>query len=82
MWGVAHGRDAHATKNVPSHFPENSPICLSRSGSLMFYGVRWSDGWLSLRHLITLGTEILTIAIGFAVYRMLQHKGGENIEDA
>jgi hypothetical protein len=48
----------------------------------MFYGVRWSDGWLSLRHLITLGTEILTIAIGFAVYRMLQHKGGENIEDA
>jgi hypothetical protein len=32
---IFHGRDAHATKNVPSHFPENSPICLSRSGSSM-----------------------------------------------
>lgn len=32
----------------------------------LFYGVRWSDGWLSLRHLITLATEL-----GFAALVLL-----------
>lgn len=32
----------------------------------LFYGVRWSDGWLSLRHLFTLATEL-----GFAALVLL-----------
>jgi hypothetical protein len=36
--GIFHGRDAHATKNVPTHFPKNSPNPLSRSGSLKLIG--------------------------------------------
>jgi len=35
---IFHGRDAHATKNVPTHFPKNSPNPLSRSGSLKLIG--------------------------------------------
>lgn len=41
------------------------PFSSSRYSSpvTLFYGVRWSDGWISLRHLWTLGTELVFIVV-------------------
>jgi inner membrane protein len=42
----------------------------------VFYGLHWSDGWLSLRHLLTLVTEVGFVALtGFIVYLYLNRKG-------
>ncbi len=41
---------------------------------ILFYGVRWSDGLLSWRHGITLGSEILTLAVGFGLYRLWRRR--------
>jgi membrane-bound metal-dependent hydrolase YbcI (DUF457 family) len=35
----------------------------------LFYGVRWSDGLISARHLITVGTELITVAALLAALR-------------
>jgi membrane-bound metal-dependent hydrolase YbcI (DUF457 family) len=42
----------------------------------LFYGVRWSDGWISVRHLWTLATESL-FALG--VLFLLRLLGGMNL---
>ncbi len=41
------------------------PFSSSRFSSpvTLFYGVRWSDGWISLRHLWTIGTELIFILV-------------------
>ncbi len=41
------------------------PFSSSRYSSpvILFYGVRWSEGWISLRHLWTIGTELVFIVV-------------------
>lgn len=53
------------------------PFSSSRYSSpvTLFYGVRWSEGWISLRHLWTIGTELVFIVvILFLVHRLSMSK--------
>jgi inner membrane protein len=41
----------------------------------MFYGLHWSDGWLSMRHLLTLVTEVgFVVLLGIIVHLTLNKK--------
>jgi membrane-bound metal-dependent hydrolase YbcI (DUF457 family) len=41
------------------------PFSSSRYSSpvTLFYGVRWSEGWISFRHLWTIGTELIFVVV-------------------
>ena len=42
----------------------------------LFYGLHWSDGWLSIRHLLTLVTEVGFVAlVGIVVFLHHKRKG-------
>ena len=54
------------------------PVSLERfvSPVPLFYGLHWSDGWLTMRHLFTLVTEVGFVAlVGIAVYLHRNRKG-------
>lgn len=40
----------------------------------VFYGVRWSEGWLSAHHLVTLINELLFVSVLFLVVRFVWGK--------
>jgi hypothetical protein len=42
----------------------------------IFYGLHWSDGWISIRHLWTLLTELLFAGLLFGLLRLSAHLTG------
>lgn len=42
----------------------------------IFYGLHWSDGWISIRHLWTLLTELLFVALLFGLLRFSPRLAG------
>ena len=52
------------------------PLSASRFQSpvLLFYGVRWSEGLFTFQHVITLGTELVFVAVVLLLPRLLAAK--------
>jgi hypothetical protein len=57
------------------------PLSVERYASPidLFYGVRWSDGWISVHHLWTLGTESLFALGVFFLLRLLGDHGPSSV---